>query len=146
MNTSQTQQAAVDPDIPSAIQKRGPVALTPIAAESTHGARSVEGLTLPGASGKTTLNAGLAAHNAKRQANTKAKKAKAAAVAAMPANPLQGLTAAQIEEVRSRAYPKAPPMDPNLGDRTQAFVNWLFKQHPKDAAIRYAYREIYPTE
>jgi len=33
--------------------------------------------------------------------------------------------------------PPRPKMDPNLGDATPAFVEWLFKYYPKDAYIRY---------
>ena len=62
------------------------------------------------------------------------------------AEPLQGLTRAEIEAVRSRAYPGAPEMDGTLGDKTPDFVNWIYKNYPKDAAVRYYARDVWPTE
>lgn len=33
-------------------------------------------------------------------------------------------------------------MDPAMGDKTPAFVNWLYANHPEDAAKRYANRIV----
>lgn len=139
------QKTASDPEVPDTIARRRPIALTHIAAESGQ-AEERTGLTTIGQSGKRNINEGLAAHNAQRKSRTKALKAKAAAEKAIPAEPLAGLTREQIEQFRSRSYTGAPKMDGMLGDRTPAFVNWLYKNHPKDAAVRYYARDIWPTE
>jgi hypothetical protein len=148
MSTSPAPQAAeTEPEIPSNIARRKPVALTPFAAEDGK-AEPREGTTLVGASGKVPdkLNAGLKAHNAKRKASSKAKTARQQAEKLMAGEPLKGMTAAEIDVIRSKSYEGAPAMDATLGDMTPKFVNWLFKNHPKDAAVRYAYRDIWPTE
>jgi hypothetical protein len=42
--------------------------------------------------------------------------------------------------IKTRTYPDAPPFG-EAGDKTPEFVEWLFKHHPEDAAIRYAGRK-----
>lgn len=37
-------------------------------------------------------------------------------------------------------YPGSPAIDPAAGDKTPAFVDWLFEHHPDDAAERYVNR------
>lgn len=44
--------------------------------------------------------------------------------------------------IKAKRYADAPPMDAAAGDKTPAFVNWLFDNHPEDASIRYAGRKI----
>ncbi len=46
------------------------------------------------------------------------------------------------DPVKSKTYPDAPAMDPAMGDKTPAFVNWLRANHPEDAAKRYANRIV----
>jgi hypothetical protein len=137
------QQTSVTPEIPPEIQNRRPVALTHAAAEDGS-AQPRDGLTDAGKSGR--INPGLARYMEQKKAGKKGQTARQKADALFASEPLRGMPAAAIEEVRGRTYDGAPEMDGNLGDRTPAFVNWLFKHHPKDAAIRYAYRSIWPTE
>lgn len=37
----------------------------------------------------------------------------------------------------------APALDPHFGDKTPAFVDWLYAHHPKEAEERYAYRKTH---
>jgi hypothetical protein len=60
--------------------------------------------------------------------------------------PLKGLTPEQTAEIKGRDYKDAPKMNPELGDRTPAFVNWLWANKPEDAKVRYAYRDIWPDK
>lgn len=39
--------------------------------------------------------------------------------------------------------PPAPELDPMLGDKTPAFVEWMRDYHPQDFAIRYAGRRTH---
>jgi len=147
---AQAKQGSAEPEVPPEVAARRPIALTHIAAEDG-GAQEQSGLTTVGQSGRAPVHAprGTMTPNQARTAKaraTKAKKAVAAAVQAIPAEPLAGLTRAQIDEIRGRTYPGAPKMDGELGDRTPAFVNWLYKNHPQDAAVRYYARDIWPTE
>ena len=146
MSTSPViQKTETEPEIPSAIARRKPVALTPIAAEDGR-AESREGTTLLGASGKGTINAGLAAHIANRKASKKIVNARKEAEKLMAGEPLKGMTSAEIDAIRGRKYDKAPAMDATMGDITPKFVNWIFANYPKDAVVRYVYRDIWPTE
>lgn len=43
----------------------------------------------------------------------------------------------ETRRVRQLTYKDAPPVDPNFGDLTPAFAEWLFLNHPYDAAVRY---------
>lgn len=141
------QKTSAEPEIPDEVQRRGATALTHIAEES--GAEAKEGLTEVGQSGVKYIDGGpTPAHVAKaaQMRQAKARKARQRAEQNAPAEPIRGMTAAQVEEVRGRSYEKAPRMDPTLGDKTQAFVNWLFKNHPQDAYIRYYARDVWPTE
>jgi len=42
----------------------------------------------------------------------------------------------------SERYPDAPAIDPEAGDKTPAFVDWLTTHHPKDAEERYRGRKV----
>ena len=48
---------------------------------------------------------------------------------------------APVDPNKSKEYPDAPPKNPDAGDKTPAFVNWLYENHPKDAELRYAGRK-----
>lgn len=74
-----------------------------------------------------------------------AQKARKLAEGYMGGEPLRGLSTEEHAKMRGKAYPGAPRMDLSLGDRTLAFVNWLWATHPADAKIRYAYRDIWPS-
>jgi hypothetical protein len=78
-------------------------------------------------------------------ANSAAKKARQRAEAYAGGEPVRGISEAKVAELRGKAYPGAPKLDPELGDRTPAFVNWLWATKPADAKVRYAYRDIWPT-
>lgn len=77
--------------------------------------------------------------------NSAALKARQRAEAFVGGSPLKGIPEAQVFEIKGRAYEDAPAMDPETGDRGTAFVNWLWANHPADAKVRYAYRDIWPT-
>lgn len=77
--------------------------------------------------------------------NSAASKARARAEQYAGGSPVKGLTPDQHAEIKNRAYEDAPAMDAELGDRTPAFVNWLWSNKPNDAKVRYAYRDIWPT-
>ena len=47
-----------------------------------------------------------------------------------------GIKGEKRDEPKGNVPPR-PKMDPNLGDATPAFVEWLFKYYPKDAYVRY---------
>lgn len=47
------------------------------------------------------------------------------------------ITAEETREIRCRSYPGAPHMGPATGDLTPEFVEWLYLNHPYDAAVRY---------
>ena len=74
-----------------------------------------------------------------------ARSARMRAEAFVGGTPHAGIDPAKVALIKGRNYPDAPAMDVELGDRTPAFVNWLFATHPEDAKIRYAYRDIWPT-
>lgn len=76
---------------------------------------------------------------------TAAANARIAAETFMGGEPHRGLTVENVAVSRGKSYPDAPRMDPMLGDRTPAFVNWLWSNKPNEAKIRYAYRDIWPT-
>lgn len=57
--------------------------------------------------------------------------------------PLFGLDETQIRAIKSKNYPGAPKMNV-IGDRYQPFVDWLWNNHPEDAKVRYAYRNVWP--
>lgn len=42
-----------------------------------------------------------------------------------------------MRSLLAKKYNKAPAMDGDLGDLTPAFVEWLYLNHPSDAATRY---------
>lgn len=56
---------------------------------------------------------------------------------------MEPVTADETRRLRGLAYPDAPKMDPNTGDLTPAFVEWLYLNHPYDAAVRYAARSTH---
>jgi hypothetical protein len=123
------------PEVPPSVAARKPVALTQTAAESlgTKTYRSEQ---------EDAPAVAVVAKAPKGKKPTKVT-AKAVVVAKAPKGfkpspePLKGLTAAQVNEVRARSYPDAPDMDPMLGDQTPAFKAWLLKNHPRDHEIRY---------
>jgi hypothetical protein len=145
-NAPAAQTAETEPEIPDEVARRKRVALTPVAAEE-QGTVTREGATDYGAS--KSINAGLAAYNASRGSAGKTQNVRKAVEKfifdTFKGEPLKGLNMAQVDEIRGRNYPKAPKMDATIGDMTPAFVNWLYANEPKDAAIRYAYRDILPT-
>jgi hypothetical protein len=87
---------------------------------------------------------GLSAAQAKGAASA-AKKARTRAEVYAGGTPIAGLSVEQVNAIKGRGYPAAPKMDKELGDRTPAFVNWLWATHPADAKVRFAYRDIWPT-
>lgn len=56
---------------------------------------------------------------------------------------MEPVTADETRRLRGLAYPDAPKMDSNTGDLTPAFVEWLYLNHPYDAAVRYAARSTH---
>lgn len=78
--------------------------------------------------------------------NKEATQARTRAEAFAGGTPFKGLTTEQVAEIRGKSYDDAPTLDPELGDRTPAFVNWLWLRHPVDAKVRYGYRDIWPTK
>lgn len=149
-NIAAQNQKSSEPETPPEIASRRPVALTHIAAESGQ-ASERPGLTTVGQSGRMHIDENVPRGTPGLQRTAKARAAKAAKAAAaaakaMPAEPIAGLKREEIEAIRGKTYPKAPKMDGTLGDRTPAFVNWLFKNHPQDAAVRYYARDIWPSE
>jgi hypothetical protein len=55
---------------------------------------------------------------------------------------LKAMPKVAVDPIKSKTYPDAPAMDPAMGDKTPAFVNWLRANHPEDAAKRYANRIV----
>lgn len=49
-----------------------------------------------------------------------------------------------MDPLKLRTYPDAPKYD-HRGDKTPAFVDWLFANHPHDAEVRYLNRKIAGT-
>lgn len=45
----------------------------------------------------------------------------------------------------SPEWDKAPPMDPEMGDKTPAFVEWLHRNYPEEFARRYKDRKTHLT-
>jgi hypothetical protein len=88
---------------------------------------------------------GLAAAQAKGAAASAARKARNRAEEFAGGEPIAGIPDARVIEIKGINYPGAPKMDPELGDRTLAFVNWLWANKPEEAKVRYAYRDIWPT-
>lgn len=50
------------------------------------------------------------------------------------------VTAAETHRIRALQYESAPKQHPQYGDLTPAFAEWLYLNHPYDAAVRYAAR------
>ena len=50
---------------------------------------------------------------------------------------VDGVDAEETRRIRSLNYPDAPKMDLTDGDLTEEFVEWLYLNHPYDAAVRY---------
>lgn len=57
--------------------------------------------------------------------------------------PLPRTVDAPVSKIKSKGYAGAPPMDPDMGDKTPAFVDWLYENHPEDAARRYYGRKTH---
>lgn len=55
---------------------------------------------------------------------------------------VKDIPVSKVDPIKSKTYPDAPAMDPAMGDKTPAFVNWLYANHPEDAAKRYANRIV----
>lgn len=53
------------------------------------------------------------------------------------------VTADETRRIRALGYKDSPKMDSNTGDLTPAFVEWLYLNHPYDAAVRYAARSTH---
>jgi hypothetical protein len=66
------------------------------------------------------------------------------AVAAKPAEePKAEAPAPKAEKPAvTKGVPPMPEMDPRLGDKTPAVVEWYFKHQPKEAAARYEGRKV----
>lgn len=77
--------------------------------------------------------------------NAAAKDARQRAEAFAGGSPHAGLTIAAVAEIKGQCYEAEPKMNPETGDRTEAFVNWLWATHPHHAKVRYAYRDVWPT-
>jgi len=123
------------PDIPEEVLNRKPTALTPFAAETINakkymdeGGRMIETVRV------------------QKTSSDKARLAREAAEEFSGPNPLAGTTPEQVAAIKAKNYPDLPAMDVDIGDRSQSFVNALWSKYPKDAVIRYAYRNIWPTE
>jgi hypothetical protein len=53
------------------------------------------------------------------------------------------VTAAETNRIRGLQYADAPKQEPQFGDLTPAFAEWLYLNHPYDAAVRYATRSTH---
>lgn len=51
--------------------------------------------------------------------------------------PPNGTTKEQFAKARGETYPDAPKQRTDLGDLSPEFVEWLYLNHPYDAALRY---------
>lgn len=47
-----------------------------------------------------------------------------------------------MDPMKLRTYPDAPKYEQGMGDKTPAFVDWLFANHPDDAERRYYGRKL----
>lgn len=98
-----------------------------------------------GTGGDTNLAARMLVHQVKSKASTAAVRKKIEAVCQAKkistderGMPIPGNTKAAIaRKIMAENYKDAPQMDGTLGDRTPAFVEWLFLTHPAKAAVRY---------
>lgn len=50
---------------------------------------------------------------------------------------ISGISAEVTREMRAKLYLGSPKMSPTHGDITPEFVEWLYLNHPYDAAVRY---------
>lgn len=141
--STQTKTNAL-PEIPDEIAQNKPRALTAYAAEELNAGEVLteQGMAQIKRPGASSASKATKTPPTKKNTASGKKNAVPAPVSEIIHNPLAGMTAAQIDEVRSRQYTNAPEMDPSLGDLTPEFMKWLRKTHPKDAAIRYAYRGV----
>jgi hypothetical protein len=57
-----------------------------------------------------------------------------------PADPV---SVEEAHRICALKYADAPAMDGNLGDLTPQFVEWLYLNHPYDAAVRYSARNTH---
>jgi len=55
----------------------------------------------------------------------------------------EAIVGPELHDIRSRTYPDAPKMDPRFGDLTPEFSEWLYLNHPVDAAARYFARQTH---
>lgn len=63
----------------------------------------------------------------------------------VPESVMDALRGNEAKGILPKVWEDAPEMDSTLGYRTPKFVNWLWAQHPHDAALLYAYKDIWPT-
>jgi hypothetical protein len=49
----------------------------------------------------------------------------------------EGMAGLPVDEKPKAPIPKAPKMDIQLGDKTPAYVDWMFKYKPNEAKVRY---------
>lgn len=127
------------PEIPDAVVRRPKTALTPYAAEEIRKENRGAEVPILGEHGFTGGKA-----KPKAAGKTKPKAMAGKPVYKLRANPLQGMTSAQVDEVRGRTYPGMPKGDGQLGDLDPKIIDWLWEKHPADAEIRYAYRHPAP--
>ena len=52
---------------------------------------------------------------------------------------------APVSAIKAKTYEGAPAFDPNAGDKTPEFVDWLYDNHPEDANLRYQNRKTIRT-
>jgi hypothetical protein len=56
---------------------------------------------------------------------------------------LEPVSTDETRRIRQMTYKDAPVMSPSLGDLTPEFVEWLYLNHPYDAAVRYFSRSTH---
>jgi len=48
-----------------------------------------------------------------------------------------------VDPIKTKTYAGAPPFEDGSGDKTPAFVDWLYENHPSDADLRYLNRKTH---
>lgn len=124
------------PDTPPELQNRGQVPLTRQTAELIGDKRyqQDDGTVV-------SLNP------AQVRVNETAREAARRAEKYMGAEPQRGLTIDQVRAIKEYEIPGMPKMDPNLGDRSESYLNAIWAKTPWYAAVRYGYRQrCWPTK